>query len=390
MKKPIPDSNDLLNSEEAMSVVANTPVENVVVKKSLRDSTFLRVSRYITVRLVTLFITVVIGIYLTIMIANMGGFVDRIIKGEIRDRVTQSFLVNPAYKQMDPETRKDLMQEQIAQEEERRGLNTPIAIRNFNFLSNALTLNLGRALNLTSDSGSKQVRLIILERLPATLLLMGTSQLFLFFSSIFIALSLSRSYGSFWDKLVIALSPTSAVPPWFYGIFLILIFAAALKVLPFGGMVDSPPPSNTLDYAVNVLKHLILPGISLVLSSFFISVYNYRTFFLIYSSEDYVDMAKAKGLPANSIERTYILRPTLPNIITNFSLLIIGLWTGALFTETVFLWPGLGRTLFQAIGQYDIPIIVGSTIIYAYMLALTVFLLDFVYVLVDPRVKIGS
>lgn len=390
MKKPIPDSNDLLNSEEAMSVVANTPVENVVVKKSLRDSTFLRVSRYITVRLVTLFITVVIGIYLTIMIANMGGFVDRIIKGEIRDRVTQSFLVNPAYKQMDPETRKDLMQEQIAQEEERRGLNTPIAIRNFNFLSNALTLNLGRALNLTSDSGSKQVRLIILERLPATLLLMGTSQLFLFFSSVFIALSLSRSYGSFWDKLVIALSPTSAVPPWFYGIFLILIFAAALKVLPFGGMVDSPPPSNTLDYAVNVLKHLILPGISLVLSSFFISVYNYRTFFLIYSSEDYVDMAKAKGLPANSIERTYILRPTLPNIITNFSLLIIGLWTGALFTETVFLWPGLGRTLFQAIGQYDIPIIVGSTIIYAYMLALTVFLLDFVYVLVDPRVKIGS
>ena len=390
MKKPIPDSNDLLNSEEAMSVVANTPVENVVVKKSLRDSTFLRVSRYITVRLVTLFITVVIGIYLTIMIANMGGFVDRIIKGDIRDRVTQSFLVNPAYKQMDPETRKNLMQEQIAQEEERRGLNTPIAIRNFNFLSNALTLNLGRALNLTSDSGSKQVRLIILERLPATLLLMGTSQLFLFFSSIFIALSLSRSYGSFWDKLVIALSPTSAVPPWFYGIFLILIFAAALKVLPFGGMVDSPPPSNTLDYAVNVLKHLILPGISLVLSSFFISVYNYRTFFLIYSSEDYVDMAKAKGLPANSIERTYILRPTLPNIITNFSLLIIGLWTGALFTETVFLWPGLGRTLFQAIGQYDIPIIVGSTIIYAYMLALTVFLLDFVYVLVDPRVKIGS
>lgn len=390
MKKPIPDSNDLLNSEEAMSVVANTPVENVVVKKSLRDSTFLRVSRYITVRLVTLFITVVIGIYLTIMIANMGGFVDRIIKGEIRDRVTQSFLVNPAYKQMDPETRKNLMQEQIAQEEERRGLNTPIAIRNFNFLSNALTLNLGRALNLTSDSGSKQVRLIILERLPATLLLMGTSQLFLFFSSVFIALSLSRSYGSFWDKLVIALSPTSAVPPWFYGIFLILIFAAALKVLPFGGMVDSPPPSNTLDYAVNVLKHLILPGISLVLSSFFISVYNYRTFFLIYSSEDYVDMAKAKGLPANSIERTYILRPTLPNIITNFSLLIIGLWTGALFTETVFLWPGLGRTLFQAIGQYDIPIIVGSTIIYAYMLALTVFLLDFVYVLVDPRVKIGS
>ncbi|MBI5962824.1 MAG: ABC transporter permease [Chloroflexi bacterium] len=350
----------------------------------------MRVSRYVASRFLTLFITVVIGIYLTIVIANMGGYVDEIIKGEIRDRITQAFIADPAVQQMDPEVRKKLMQEKIALEEKRRGLDTPIAIRNARYLSNALRLDLGRSINLTSDAGSKQVRLIILERLPATLLLMGTSQLFLFFSSIFIALSLSRSYGSIWDKVVVALSPTSAVPPWFYGIFLILIFAAALKILPFGGMVDSPPPANTFDYAVNVLKHLALPGLSLVLSSFFISVYNYRTFFLIYSSEDYVDMAKAKGLTSRNIERAYILRPTLPTIITNFSLLIIGLWTGALFTETVFLWPGLGRTLFQAIGQYDIPIIVGSTIIYAYLLSITVFLLDFVYVLVDPRVKIGG
>jgi peptide/nickel transport system permease protein len=373
-----------------MSVTAHVPSEKLAVKKSAKNSSFMRVLRYVSVRLLTLFATVVVGIYLTIMIANMGGHVDQIIKTEIRDRITQAFIASPSTQQMDPEVRRNLIQEKIALEEERQGLNTPIAVRNFRYLSNALTLNLGRAINMTSDSGSKQVRLIILERLPATLLLMGTSQLFLFFSSIFIALSLSRNYGNFWDKLVITLSPTSAVPPWFYGIFLILIFAAAFKILPFGGMVDSPPPSNTFDYGINVLKHLILPGLALVLSSFFISVYNYRTFFLIYSSEDYVDMAKAKGLPARDIERTYILRPTLPNIITNFSLLIIGLWTGALFTETIFLWPGLGRTLFQAIGLYDTPIIVGSTIIYAYLLAMTVFLLDFIYALVDPRVKIGK
>jgi peptide/nickel transport system permease protein len=373
-----------------MAVVTQSPSENLGVKKVSRSSTLLRVSRYIVVRLLTLFATVVIGIYLTIMIANMGGYVDQIMRNEISDRITQSFAANPAAQQMDPDVRRKLIQDKIALEEKRLGLDTPLAVRNFRYLSNALQLKLGRAINMTSDSGSKQVRLIILERLPPTLLLMGTSQLFLFFSSVFIALSLSRHYGNFWDKVVIALSPTSAVPPWFYGIFLILIFAAALKILPFGGMVDSPPPSNTFDYGVSVLKHLTLPGFALVLSSFFISVYNYRTFFLIYSSEDYVDMAKAKGLPARDIERTYILRPTLPTIITNFSLLIISLWTGALFTETVFLWPGLGRTLFKAIGLYDIPIIVGSTIIYAYLLALTVFLLDFIYALVDPRVKIGQ
>jgi peptide/nickel transport system permease protein len=373
-----------------MAVITQPVSERAVAKKKLRDSTFVRVSRYVVVRLLTLFVTVVIGVYLTILIANMGGFVDNIMVGEIRDRVTQSIINNPSVQNMDPEVRKKLIQDSIAAEEERMGLNVPIAIRNARYLTNALTLQLGRSINMTSDAGSKQVRLILLERLPATLLLMGVSQLFLFFSSVFLALNLSRRYGNFWDKLVVTLSPTSAVPPWFYGIFMILIFAAMLKVLPFGGMVDSPPPSNTMDYALNVMKHMILPAFSLVLSSFFLSIYNYRTFFLIYSSEDYVEMAKAKGLPSRDLERNYILRPTLPNIITNFALLIISLWAGATITETVFLWPGLGRTLYQAVGLYDIPIIVGSMIINAYLLAMTVFLLDFIYALVDPRVKIGG
>ena len=373
-----------------MAVATDTPAENLGIRKSYRSSTFVRVSRFFIVRLLTLFATVVVGVYLTIMIANMGGYVDQIMRGQIRDSVTQKIGLNPAVQKMSPEVRRKLIEDSIALEEKRMGLDVPIAIRNFRYLSNALTLRLGRAINMTSDSGSKQVRLILLERLPATLLLMGTSQLFLFFSSVFLALSLSRRYGAFWDKVVIALSPTSAVPPWFYGIFLILIFAALLKVLPFGGMVDSPPPENTFEYALNLLKHLILPAGSLVISSFFLSIYNYRTFFLIYSSEDYVEMAKAKGLPSRDVERRYILRPTLPNIITNFALLIIGLWTGATITETVFLWPGLGRALYRAIGLYDIPIIVGSTIIFAYLLAITVFLLDFIYALVDPRVKVGG
>jgi peptide/nickel transport system permease protein len=373
-----------------MAVVAQPPVENAAVNKARHQSTLLRVSRYVVLRLLTLFVTVIISIYLTIMIANMGGHVDQIMRGEIRERVTASIAGSPTYQQMEPAVRQQLISERIAAEEERIGLNIPIAIRNARYLTNALTLRLGRAINMTSDSGSKQVRLILLERLPATLLLMGISQLFLFFSSVFLALNLSRRYGNFWDKLVVTLSPTSAVPPWFYGIFLILIFAALLRVLPFGGMVDSPPPSNPIDYSLSLLKHLTLPAVSLILSSIFLSIYNYRTFFLIYSSEDYVEMAKAKGLPSRDVEQRYILRPTLPNIITNFALLIITLWSGALFTETVFLWPGLGRTLYQAIGLYDIPIIVGSTIIYAYLLAITVFLLDFIYALVDPRVRVGG
>ncbi len=374
-----------------MAVAAQPPSEGIKARKSsLANSTFLRVTRYTIVRLLTLFVTVVIGIYLTIMIANMGGYVDQIMKNDIRDRFTQQLAGNPAYRNMTSDQRKQLLQQSIAMEEKRVGLDTPVAVRNARYLINALSLNLGRAINMTSDSGSKEVRLIILERLPATLLLMGTSEMFLFFISVFLALSLSRRYGSWWDKLTITLSPTSAAPPWFYGIFFILIFAAVLKILPFGGMVDSPPPSNPVDLALNVIKHMILPASALVISSLFLSIYNWRTFFLIYSSEDYVEMAKAKGLPARDIERRYILQPTLPTIITNFALLLISTVSGAIITETVFLWPGLGRTLYRAIGLYDTPVIVGTTIIYAYLLAITVFLLDFVYALVDPRVKVGS
>ncbi len=335
-------------------------------------------------------VTVTIGVYLTIMIANMGGYVDTIMRNEIRDNTTQAMLANPAFRNLEPSVREKLIQDKIASEIARLGLNQPFAVRSIKYLKNALTLNLGRAINMSSDHGSKEVRLILLERLPATLLLTGSSELILFFASVFIALSLSRQYGSWLDKMTIAFSPTSAAPPWFYGIFLILIFAAIFKILPFGGLVDSPPPTNRIDYGLSVLKHLILPASSVIISSIFLSIYNWRTFFLIYSSEDYVEMAKAKGLLPRDVERRYILRPTLPTIITNFALLVITLWTGFVITETVFLWPGLGRTLFRAIGLYDTPVIVGSTIIYAYLLAITVLMLDFVYALVDPRVKVGS
>jgi len=371
-----------------MSADTNLDISNI--NKQAKINTVKRLGKFFGVRLIMLFITIVVGIYLTILVANMGGYVDTIMKAEIRERVNQQVAAMTANKPMAPDARGELVQQMIELEETRLGLNTPRAVRTFNYLKNALTLNLGRAQNMVSDHGSRAVKNILLERLPATLLLMGTSQLFLFITTVFLALMLSRKYGSFWDKLIITLSPTSSVPPWFYGIFLILLFAAVFKLLPFGGMVSAPPPTGTIPYILDVLKHLILPAGSLIISSFFISIYNWRTFFLIYSSEDYVDMAKAKGLTSRDIERKYILKPTLPTIITNFALMLIGLFTGATLTETIFLWPGLGRTIYRAVGLFDTPVIVGSTIIYAYLLAFTVFFLDFIYAVVDPRVKVGG
>jgi len=372
------------------AIAESASTEVVKKKKSPANSTFLRVIKYSGVRLVSLFITVVIGIYLTIMIANMGGYVDQMMKAEIQERVTMQIQMDPKLKSYAPDVKAQLAQERIQLEFERLNLDQPLMVRSVRFLKNALTMNLGRAQLMSSDGGSRNVRVIILEKLPYTLLLMGTSQLTLFFSTIFIALALSRKYGSFWDKVIVTLSPSSSIPAWFFGIFLILIFAAILKILPFGGVIDAPLPKDFLGRALSVLKHLILPATSLIISSFFLSIYNWRTFFLIYSSEDYVDTAKAKGLSSREIERKYILRPTLPTIVTSFALLLIGIWTGAIITESVFKWPGLGTVTYKAIGLYDTPVIVGTTIIYAYLLAITVFMLDFVYALIDPRVKIGG
>jgi len=355
-----------------------------------KNTAFGRLMRYSAVKLVSLFVTVVIGIFLTIMIANMGGYVDEMMKAEIRDRITIQVQMNPAFKQLDPQLKNELIAERIQNEVERLDLDQPLIVRTLRFMKNALTLRLGRSQSMTADDGSRNVRQIILQRLPYTLLLMGTAELILFFSTLLLALALSMHYGSFWDKVIITLSPSSAIPAWFYGIFLILLFASVLKILPFGGVIDAPVPDSFIERALSVLKHMILPASSLILSSFFISIYDWRTFFLIYSSEDYVDMAKAKGLEPRNVQRRYVLRPTLPTIITSFALLLITIWTGAIITETVFNWPGLGVVTYKAIGLYDTPVIVGTTIIYAYLLAMTVFLLDFVYAIVDPRVKIGG
>lgn len=353
-------------------------------------SSFMRVLKYSAVRLISLLVSVVIAVFLTILIANMGGYVDQIRLGEIRETIVQAVRANPANRNLPPEQVQTLIDDLVYQEAHSQGLDRPFVIRTVEYMKKALTLNLGNSLRMTSDTGSKQVRLIILERLPPTLLLWGTSGLLLFFLQISVALSLSRKYGSWLDKFFVAMAPLSTAPGWFFGIFLILVFASFFRILPFGGMVDAPVPKNPVDYTLSLLKHLLLPIMALTLNSFFLQVYQWRTFFLIYSSEDYVEIAKAKGLSDKAIERQYVLRPTLPNIITGLALTLITLWLGGPILETIFNWPGLGRAFYEAVQFYDIPVILGQTIIYAYLLAITVFLLDYIYALVDPRVRIGQ
>ncbi|MCX7838838.1 MAG: ABC transporter permease [Anaerolineae bacterium] len=352
--------------------------------------TLARLGKYVIFRGTALFLTVVIGVYLTVLIANMGGYLDTIRIAQIREQVGAVVLNDPNLQTLPPSELRKYIDDLVVLEMQRLRLDQPFVVRSVDYLVDALTLNLGRAEHLTSNSGSKMVRLILLERIPATLLLSATANLSLFFTAIFIALYLSRHYGSWFDRLIIAMAPASTVPAWFYGIFLILIFASILHILPFGGMVATPPPESTGEYLLSLLRHMILPVSAIILHGIFVGIYQWRTFFLIYSSEDYVEMAKAKGLTARTIERRYILRPTLPPIVTAFSLMLIYIWQGAIILETVFAWPGVGRLLYQAISIFDVPVIVGNVVLIAYLLVTTVFLLDIVYAILDPRVKIGG
>lgn len=334
-------------------------------------------------------LTVVVAVYLTILVANMGGYVDEIVKGELLFEVSTSLRQNPAFRGLNETAFNQLVMEVFNQRVRELGLDQPFFVRSLIYLRDAITLDLGRALFLTSDSGSRSVRLIILERLPSTILLFTTVQMLIFAIGLVGGLYLSRRYGTKTDRTFSYLATLSAIPGWFYGIFLILVFASWLRVLPYGGMVDIPPPEDRFLYALSVLKHMILPIMSWLVAFSFFSIYSRRTFFLIYSSEDFVEVAKAKGIPEHLVRRRYVLRPTLPPIITDFSLTLVASWTGAIITETVFNWPGTGRLFYEAAHIFDTPVLVGLVVIYAYLVVITVFILDLVYALVDPRIRAG-
>jgi peptide/nickel transport system permease protein len=346
-------------------------------------------AKFTAKRAAVMFIVVIIATYLTIIIANMGGHVDEIVKGEIYISLTMKYKNNPQYDGYSNEQIQEIVEKEFQQEIKRLGLDTPFPIRSLLYLRNALTLDLGRAQYLTSDSGSRFVRNIIMERLPQTVLLFTTATVVNFVVTLSVGLYLSRHHGSLLDKLIISLSPTSVIPGWFYGIFLIMIFASTLHILPYGGILSVPAPKSPIPRFLDMVRHMILPLSSWVISAFFLGCYSYRTFFLIFSTEDYVEAARAKGVPPRQIERNYILRPSLPPIITTLALSLINSWSGAIITESVFNWPGLGLLTRTAISIFDTPVLIGVTIIYAYLLAATVLILDIIYGLIDPRIKLG-
>jgi peptide/nickel transport system permease protein len=361
-------------------------VEPETAPPEKRSSYFSRVIKYIVVRFFTLALMLVIGMFIAVIVLNFGGFVDKIHEANIFEALN---FVSYSMPGASVEEIKAASDQLSAQMYHAYGLDQPFLVRCARWTFEALTLNLGQpGQQYRFGVLLPIVRDILLNRLPYTLLLFSVSNLIFFFASLFLALFLFRHHESFLDRLIIFLSPISSIPNWLFGVFLVIIFCALIPIAPFPRSFTQGINYYLQANPIYFLKYMILPVAAIFLSMFFQSAYAWRTYFLLQAGEDYLELAKAKGLPDKVVQRRYLIRPSLPYIITTFAMTMIGIWQTAFILEKFFFWPGIGSLFFESINNFSIT---GNIIaLFAYLLVITVFLLDVVYALVDPRVRLDS
>jgi peptide/nickel transport system permease protein len=205
-----------------------------------------------------------------------------------------------------------------------------------------------------------------------------------------IGVRMATRVGSPLDKTVAYFAAISfAIPAWWLGILFILIFAFQLDWLPSGGMFSTPPPIGSWARLIDLARHALLPIITLVAVSVGPYIYTVRTMTMTVAQEDHVALARAKGLPESLVTRRHILRVAAPPIVTGIVLGLAGSLSGSILVETIFNWQGMGQLYFQAIGALDEAVIVALTFIFTLLYVVLRFLLDVLYVLLDPRVRYG-
>ena len=365
-------------------------------------------------RAALIFGTIFIGVFITIVLINrpvnvgwgvMPPQLDRNVELGI-SRALHKYQFNyPGYWQLPEDQKKIVTTEFVTELRAESKLDEPYLAKHIHWTFNALRFDWGRiAFTRASpqrffDDGSSGFTLndILVQYFPATLLLMGASYLLVFLLGLPLALHLSQNSNKFFDRFVSMIAPISSIPSWVIGILLITIVAVEMQLLPAYGMLDMFPPDTKWGYIPIILKHIILPVIAIFLSLFFQLVYSWRTLFLTFGNEDYVELGQAVGIPNKRLQRFYILKPTLPYVITSFSLTLISFWQMTMALETVFKWEGIGW-LYVNVGlpnfwgesMYpgELIIALSLVVLFAYLLGAVVFILDIVYVFVDPRIKL--
>jgi len=346
--------------------------------------------KFVSIRLITMFGVLMVTLLLTLIL--VGSNMDIILKQGIVFQVRSEITENPAIAKSFSSVKEfeAFVQDQTDQRIKAIGLDTPwyspqrLGITMYKIL----ILDFGHATFLTSDAGSSDVKDIIAEKLPRTILLFTTSTIIISVIGIYLGALAGSKAGSKIDRLTSTFAIiSSSFPVWWIGMIMIFLFAFVWQIFP-ARATPSIPPSDP-GYILALLYHMTLPLITIVLIGFGAWAFLVRNFMIGIMQEDFITAKKTMGISQKKIIYSHALKNAAPPILTILALSLSGSLGGAIITEAVFDWPGMGRLYFEAITVMDLPIIIGATYVLTVFFLVSIFVADLLYGYFDPRVKTG-
>jgi peptide/nickel transport system permease protein len=267
------------------------------------------------------------------------------------------------------------------------GLNQTIQERFVKYAVNMLTWNFGYSFYTTTPVSEE-----IIHRIPNTLLLVGLSTALSIVIGVILGVFAAYKRGSLYDSASVITSLTTySLPSFWIGMILILVFHVSLRWFPGAGAWPRDwaitPPANILEVIAGRAQYLFLPLLTLTIFSYGGYLLLTRATMLETLTEDYITTAKAKGLSQRTILFKHALKNASLPLITNIALSFGYLFTGAIITEQVFTYPGLGEYLWRGINFKDFPVIQAMFYIIGLCVIIANFLADLAYGIVDPRIK---
>jgi peptide/nickel transport system permease protein len=267
------------------------------------------------------------------------------------------------------------------------GINDSIWVQYIHYWGDLLHGNLGASWG----NSFEPVTTLIAAALPWTLGLLGVATVLSFLLGTLIGVGLGWTRGSWLDWVIPGATFFQAIPYFFLGTVLLMVFATGMHWFPISQGyqttgVDSVTPGLNFAYVISLIDHGVLPASTIVLTSIAGWILGMRNMMVITMDEDFVLVARAKGLPARMVV-WYAARNAILPSVANFSLAISLVVAGQLLVEIVFSYPGIGYLLFHAVTNQDYPMVQGIFLVITLVVLLANFLADIVYVSLDPRVR---
>jgi peptide/nickel transport system permease protein len=275
--------------------------------------------------------------------------------------------------------------EYVEQLRARFGLDKPVLVQLGLYLKNILFLDLG-----FSFRNNSPVLGLILDRLWPTLLLMGATLVISVGGGVLLGVVAAIGVRTWRDHLIsVAAVIAYATPLFWVGLMLILVFSIRLDWFPTSGMEDVVAFHEGWARVVDIAHHLVLPTITL--SLFYLALYTrlMRATVLEQRGAEYATTARAKGLTERAITMRHVLRNALLPIVTMAGVQVGALLGGSVVVETVFAWPGLGQLAFQSLFARDFNLLLGIFFLSACLVVIVNIVVDVIYVLLDPRIRVG-